>query len=791
MKKIFTKHFLISSLSILGVMVLVLMPKFVQAQDAFDFVTGFVNKIYAIPSYAIYNGIIPVISVAVRIVGGLLDFGIQFSMNSMGILNDPSIAIGWKAVRDVCNLGFIFALIAIAISTILDTTGWFSSYDAKKKLLTVIVAATLMNFSLYATKAVIDISNVAAQWFYDATLRLVPGEDTGGVAENKSLSFTLYSTLKFAKFYQNTDLNNQGVERFAIGIALIVLNLFAIKMLWGIAFLFIGRGITFVILLITSPIYVMGFVLPQLETQQKKWIEELKTNAMLAPMFLLTLYVVLYFINSIYGPNSQLGQMANNSSGSLGTAFSYVDYIMFAIVYKLLEKCQEVAKEYSSETASQIGDTFKNGLGFVAGWAGMRTAGLVANKALKSTALADLKGSKYFGRMGQTLEEGLAGVASGDMGTSSSLKNLGLGGLTGNFGGGKGYKGLAEKEKKEADDRKAAQKAREARQGVNTARQNFETNNPVTEGALTNAQQTHRQAVANEQRAAQNATYAHNTHGPISAQYQAAQRQHQLAQAALTTATTNLNTAQRNHNDTQNNLRDSVTGLSTEQIKALGKENLEKPELLQALSSSQFLALVNEKDKPEADKKKLWGIRLSLVTNAIKKANTPPTADQQKEITSAIKRYSDKELTNLDPEILKNPNFATTESIPDYEKFKKILSSDDVAPSTKARMKDARYAKLENEISLSVGGNTNSQKITDEFKKFKDSTEIANLNHTILANETIIRDNKLLTIKVLEKMINIDGNDATRDAIKTFVTNNPGARTDIENWLTKTRGLQF
>lgn len=99
----------------------------------------------------------------------LLNIVVHLTLNA-GTWLGSSTPIGgviqntWQTLRDLANMFFIFIIIYIGISTMLD----LSLVDTRKQLIKVIIIAIFINFSLVITRVVIDASNVAAYGFYDA-----------------------------------------------------------------------------------------------------------------------------------------------------------------------------------------------------------------------------------------------------------------------------------------------------------------------------------------------------------------------------------------------------------------------------------------------------------------------------------------------------------------------------------------------------------------------------------------------------------------------------------------------
>ena len=107
--------------------------------------------------------------IAVWFGGTLLDYSITILLVNMGNLLSSESTIGkeisnlWEIIRDLFNLAFIFGLIYLGFKTILR----IDESQTRKTLGMIIIAALLINFSLYTTKVVIDFSNLLAFEIYE------------------------------------------------------------------------------------------------------------------------------------------------------------------------------------------------------------------------------------------------------------------------------------------------------------------------------------------------------------------------------------------------------------------------------------------------------------------------------------------------------------------------------------------------------------------------------------------------------------------------------------------------
>ncbi|MBP6884833.1 MAG: hypothetical protein KBC17_03345 [Candidatus Pacebacteria bacterium] len=97
--------------------------------------------------------------------GNLFDSFAAMTLSSNMYSNSEFITQGWQITRDFANMFFILILIYIAISLVLDIE--IGHANPKKMLASVVLVAVLINFSLFFTHVVIDISNSLALVFYN------------------------------------------------------------------------------------------------------------------------------------------------------------------------------------------------------------------------------------------------------------------------------------------------------------------------------------------------------------------------------------------------------------------------------------------------------------------------------------------------------------------------------------------------------------------------------------------------------------------------------------------------
>ncbi|MDQ3075745.1 MAG: hypothetical protein M3Q34_01305 [bacterium] len=312
----------------------------------------------------------------------ILDFFVYYSTNSNSYTG-AFIEKGWGVVRDIANIFFILALLYVAFKIILN-----DSHSNPKKLVSVIIVVALfINFSLFATRIVIDASNILAKIFYnninsvDASGKVLPPGSQG----QKSVTVGLVKTFNPHTIFTKSNIpggitGNLG-KFFAVLVISIMLMFFMIKMFLSIAVIFVSRVISLWFSMIFSPI-AFASLTTDMDLKQmgwKGWKDDLFSNAFLAPVFIFFLYLIILF-----GDFLTISTSGTNSV-DVGVGIIKVDdfqtymkiLIPFIIIYVLLTKAKEITVKMSGE----MGKTLSGVVNPVAGAAIGAVGGFAIGKA--------------------------------------------------------------------------------------------------------------------------------------------------------------------------------------------------------------------------------------------------------------------------------------------------------------------------------------------------------------------------------------------------------------------------
>ena len=374
--------------------------------------------------------------------GGLtLDFTVRITILEFGkfVSGNESLAKAWTLFRDLGNIIFIFSIVYLGVQLILNKT-----QEVQKRLGWILLAALLINFSLFFTKAAIDFSNVATAQLYNGMLATVSANSS-----NNSTSFSSFMMDQFQlgnlwnKSPAEDDFNPNGVAK---GAADTLLSSVTIK-LWiqAIAacilmsvvgftffimgFLFIQRTLILLYLMVISPLYFMGWASPLVKKQFGHWPKSLLTQTLFPIIFFLLMIVVTLFISSVRNLAST-GPSPTNVSAFIG--MSFVDLIVYAMLVMAVVGALKYARDAANKLGSEAEKAISGGVNTlrnftsrrIAGAAGYAYSGARAGVARPAQRLTQLVGDKAT-NLYNTDTKGVMGVGKMALGGALGAVNAG------------------------------------------------------------------------------------------------------------------------------------------------------------------------------------------------------------------------------------------------------------------------------------------------------------------------------------------------------------------------------
>lgn len=392
------------------------------------------------------------------------NYTLDYTLNIAGFIEKTQIvSLGWATFRDFANLFFVFMVLYIAINTILGNSG----YGIKALLGKVIVAAILINFSLFFTKVIVDTSNIFALQFYSKIQQksggVGDGDLDGGISAALASSMGLHTVWGIGKASQNTagsaivssdtelglNSSNLIIAGFGGGIFIIITSI----VFFAGGLMLLVRTLTLVFLMILSPFAFIGGILPATKSHASKWWSSLFSNAIFAPVYMAMLYLVLSMVLDESKVRVRGGSFLQMFAGETAFVETFVTFIVLnglmigclVIAQKLGAVGSSVALSYAKGTAGALagGIAFGATAKVARGVVGRGVGGAIQEATKKSTSRTGL----MLNRLGRGL-----GNASFDARNVNGVgKKLGIG-----TGEGGGYKQRLEAKNKKLTERYTA-----------------------------------------------------------------------------------------------------------------------------------------------------------------------------------------------------------------------------------------------------------------------------------------------------------------------------------------------
>jgi len=339
------------------------------------------------PSRVIINAIswliLTIISIAGSItdaIASLLNLSIEHTVFNMGsyltkgegvsgngMLGDIGAGIfyAWTMFRDVANMLFLFVILYISIATTLQ----MASGQTKKMLLNVVVAALLLNFSMFFSHLIIDVGNFTAYGFHEALTS----------EEDRSIATTIHQVLGLHHFYQPETGQDPEFDRWSQLFSLFILGVGAVITYAAAAFAFalasfmlLARFVLLIIYIIVSPLAFAAVALPQTRQHFDKWLKGISSQSVYAPLFLL---FILAALGLLQGMNPEGKGLAEDLFSEEGLGFVADDVFMLILTFFLVCSLLIISTYLARQLSQWSGDSIAQLSGKLESWGGGKIKG--------------------------------------------------------------------------------------------------------------------------------------------------------------------------------------------------------------------------------------------------------------------------------------------------------------------------------------------------------------------------------------------------------------------------------
>lgn len=252
--------------------------------------------VFAVGEDLVYGLVTSVFGMFVRLAAILLNFAINsFVIDFGGVYANSGVGYAvdttWIIIRDFVNMFFIFGFVYIGFKMILNS----NDSNTRRWLVNLLLAALLVNFSLFVTKFVVDFSNQLAAQIVVGGMSSEGYEVNANNVVQVDLGQSFLDRMGITSVWSNRPENAQWGYIFGTAI------LFMIT-----AFVFAAGGILLIIrfavlnlFLVLSPVMFLSWILPGLKDTMNRYWSMFLGRAFFAPIYLLFIYFSLQIISGL------------------------------------------------------------------------------------------------------------------------------------------------------------------------------------------------------------------------------------------------------------------------------------------------------------------------------------------------------------------------------------------------------------------------------------------------------------------------------------------------------------
>jgi hypothetical protein len=377
----------------------------------------------------------------------IADFATTYTNNF-----ESAVVSVWEVLRDFGNIIIIFSMLYLAIRTILEGNG----FADKKTLSLILLAAVLINFSLFFSKIGVDISNSVAKAVYVGIEH--PGQGSFLEAMGKSFKAQKWFDVDYGFWASPENIATTANSMIKSGSFIVLTGIIGGLFVAASLFLVI-RTLIVVLLMATSAIGLVGNLIPFLRPYAKKWWEEYWKQLIALPAFMILFWISFLFMDqlkevvesqtggsifSFAGNGRDLETALKNSTQTL-LYYIFTSILLFLTIFLPGKIGATGGKMIGKVTGAVSSRAFRGGAQLTAagigvtglkGWAQRKAADKNASKFTRSLAKYSLRGADKIGRQSMDFR-------NIKVGGKSVGSKLGYGESVG------GYKDVAEKRDKD------------------------------------------------------------------------------------------------------------------------------------------------------------------------------------------------------------------------------------------------------------------------------------------------------------------------------------------------------
>ncbi len=312
----------------------------------FDVSFGVVAKIF----FGVAWIISALAGIAIAIEAWLLGFILQINTQ---IISSPPVAVGFPVALSIANLALVFAIVVIAIMTILRV----QTYGVKQTLWKLIVIAIAINFGLVIAGVILQFFDSLSFYFLNSVNPAGGEGNQSGFGSFVDFSSALAGAFNPQKSFLGLQDNPANIEpgklaaSFGASIGSLITPItsliftiftliFIIITLGALIVMLIIRYVYIGYLLILLPLAWASWIFPATRSHWNKWWHNFFNQAAFAPIVLFFLWVAIqtsYAMNSSVDPYNFGSYYTSNSNPVWAAISEFFTNLFDPVVKQLLQ----------------------------------------------------------------------------------------------------------------------------------------------------------------------------------------------------------------------------------------------------------------------------------------------------------------------------------------------------------------------------------------------------------------------------------------------------------------------
>ena len=228
-------------------------------------------------------------------VGALFNWIVVISVFRFGDYfgNSTGLLTAWGILRDIGNILLLFGFIFMGIIMILD----LHTVDTRKAIPQLIIVAVLLNFSLFAAEAVIDVANVLSASLYNQAG--IVNQGISALILNDTGLNNIFTTTSGGLAGVASSISDNAINQMVLWLGITMFIVVTLVVLLAAAIMLSIRAIVLLFIMVLSPLGLAAMVIPPLAGLGKQWRDMLISQSFFAPIFLLLLLVSLKIMEAV------------------------------------------------------------------------------------------------------------------------------------------------------------------------------------------------------------------------------------------------------------------------------------------------------------------------------------------------------------------------------------------------------------------------------------------------------------------------------------------------------------